>query len=128
MGHSEMLLAVAGLDNKTISEQTRNLADGDWSRFPAEERAALAFAQKQAKNVSSITAGDVKELVEHLGAERTLDLIWWICHCHYRMTVAEAFQLPLEKDNVFDGFLTGQGDSPVPKAGGGEDLQLSSMR
>jgi hypothetical protein len=127
MGHSEMLLAVAGLDKKSISEQTRNLANGQWSEFPAEERLALAFARKQAKDVTSITSGDVKQLVEHLGKERTLDLICWICQCHYRMTIAEALQLPLEKGNVFDGFLASDGDSQETRPMAGDGAQLTSM-
>ena len=39
MGHCEMLLAVAGLDEDKITERTRRLAGGDWSSFPPAERA-----------------------------------------------------------------------------------------
>jgi hypothetical protein len=127
MGHSEMLLAVAGLDSKTVTDLTHSLASGDWSRFSASERIALAFARKQARDLTSITARDAKELVEHLGQGRALDLIWWACHCHYRMAIAEAFQLPLEQENVFDGFLAtdriSEETSTAP-----EGVTLSSMR
>jgi len=34
MGHTEMLLAVAGLDDAAVSERTSQLASGDWSKFP----------------------------------------------------------------------------------------------
>ena len=44
MGHTEMLLAVAGLDDKALQERTRRLASGDWSSFPASERMAYSFA------------------------------------------------------------------------------------
>jgi alkylhydroperoxidase family enzyme len=104
MGHCEMLLAVAGLDQAAIQERTKRLAGGDWSGFPAGERAAFAFARKQAQEPASITDEDVQELVRHFGPERTLDIIWWACRCHYMTRVADAFQIPLERDNVFEGF------------------------
>jgi alkylhydroperoxidase family enzyme len=101
MGHSEMLLAVAGLDNKEIQERTKKLADGDWSGFSPAERAAFAYARKMSKEPWAITADDVGELKKHFGAERALDVIWWACRCHYMTRVADAFQLPLERENVF---------------------------
>ena len=102
MGHCEMLLAVAGLDEKAIGERTRRLAGGDWSDFTPAERAGFAFARKQAKDPASVTDSDVRGLVKHFGPERALDVIWWACRCHYMTCVADAFQLPLERDNVFD--------------------------
>jgi alkylhydroperoxidase family enzyme len=104
MGHCEMLLAVAGLDPSAIQERTKRLAGGDWSGFPPGERAAFAFVRKQAQEPASITDEDVQELVRHFGPERTLDIIWWACRCHYMTRVADAFQIPLERDNVFEGF------------------------
>jgi hypothetical protein len=101
MGHTEMLLAVAGLDNKEIQERTKKLADGDWSGFSAAERAAFAFARKMSKEPWAITTEDVDELKKYFGAERALDVIWWSCRCHYMTRVADAFQLPLERENVF---------------------------
>jgi hypothetical protein len=99
-----MLLAVAGLDQSAITERTRKLASGDWSSFPPGEQAAFSFVRKQAREPASITDEDVQELVRHFGPERTLDIIWWACRCHYMTRVADAFQLPLERDNVFEGF------------------------
>jgi alkylhydroperoxidase family enzyme len=99
-----MLLAVAGLDHEAITERTRQLASGDWSRFSPSDQAAFAFARKLARESSSITTEDFHELVRHFGPERALDVIWWTCQCHYMTRVADAFQLPLEPDNVFDGF------------------------
>ena len=101
MGHCEMLLAVAGLDDAAVAERTRRLAGGDWSAFPAAECAAFAFARKQARAPASVTAEDVDGLVRHFGPERALDVIWWSCRCHYMTRVADAFQLPLERENVF---------------------------
>jgi hypothetical protein len=102
MGHCEMLLAVAGLDESAVRERTRKLSNGDLSSFPPGEQAAFAFARKQALSPASITDSDVQDLVRHFGPERTLDVIWWACRCHYMTRVADAFQLPLERDNVFN--------------------------
>jgi hypothetical protein len=101
MGHCEMLLAVAGLDKKAVEERTQRLASGDWSGFSAAERAAFAFARKQAKEPWSLTPADLAELERHFGRKRALDVVWWACRCHYMTRVADAFQLPLERENVF---------------------------
>jgi hypothetical protein len=101
MGHSEMLLAVAGLDENSLNERTRHLASGDWSSFSAADRAAFFFARKQAKVPSSITKDDLQQLIDHFGPERALDVLWWACRCHYMTRVADGFQLPLERENVF---------------------------
>jgi alkylhydroperoxidase family enzyme len=103
MGHCEMLLAVAGLDDGTIRERTEKLASGDWSSFTPADRAAFRFARKQARSPAAITADDWKELERHFGRERALDVLWWACRCHYMTRVADAFQLPLERENVFEG-------------------------
>jgi hypothetical protein len=101
MGHCEMLLEVAGLKKDAIEDRTEKLASGDWSGFTADERAAFAFARKQSTAPWSVTDADVKQLIDHFGRERALDVIWWTCRCHYMTTVADAFQLSLERDNVF---------------------------
>ncbi len=96
-----MLLAVAGLDQDAMAARTRQLATGDWSSFPSDERAAYLFAKKQARTPWEINDDDVQQLIEHFGPERTLDVIWWSCRCHFMTRVADGFQLPLEKENVF---------------------------
>ena len=74
MGHCEMLLAVAGLDKEEVAEHTQRLASGDWSTFSPAERAAFAFARKQAKDPASITDADFQHLVRHYGPERAVDM------------------------------------------------------
>jgi hypothetical protein len=101
MGHSEMLLAVAGLDKDSLDERTRRLASGDWSTFPAGDRAAFLFARKQAETPWAVTTDDFQILIDHFGLERALDVLWWACRCHYMTRVADGFQLPLERENVF---------------------------
>jgi alkylhydroperoxidase family enzyme len=100
-----MVLAVAGLKENSIAALHRRLASGDWSSFSQADRAAFAFARKQALDPAGITGNDWQQLVDHFGDERALDVLWWICRCHYMTRIADAFQLPLEKENVFDGFL-----------------------
>ncbi len=96
-----MLLAVAGLDTNAVAERTQRLASNDWSSFSPGDQAAFAFARKQARTPWDIGRADIAELVRHFGTERTLDIIWWACRCHYMTRVADGFQLPLERENVF---------------------------
>jgi alkylhydroperoxidase family enzyme len=100
-----MLLAVAGLEQDQITARTQKLASGDWSSFPPAERVAFAFARKQAVAPASVSPQDVQGLVSHFGDARAVDVIWWACRCHYMTRVADAFQLPLERDNVFEGIM-----------------------
>jgi alkylhydroperoxidase family enzyme len=99
-----MRLAVAGLDKHVLAERSRHLASGHWWAFSPAEQAAFAFARQQSHDPASVTPQQVRELVRHFGPERALDVIWWACQCHYMTRVADAFQLPLEQENVFDGF------------------------
>ncbi|QDU19333.1 carboxymuconolactone decarboxylase family protein [Urbifossiella limnaea] len=106
MGHSEMLLAVAGLKQDEVAARVRRLATGDWSDFPPAERAALGLAYKLSREPAAFSAADRAELVRVFGAARAADLTWYVCWCNYMTRVADAFQLPLERDNVF---------TPAPK-------------
>jgi hypothetical protein len=101
MGHCEMLLAVAGLDQKQLEQRTRLLASRDWDSLPAFDRAAFFFAKKSAKTPWAIDDDDRSRLIAHFGHERALDVIWWNSRCHYMTRVADGFQLPLERENVF---------------------------
>ena len=100
MGHCEMLLAVAGLKQEEVFATTRRLA-GDWSDYPAAERAAFAFARKQAQDPASINDADVAGLKRHYGKDRAWQVIWLASRFNYMTTVADAFQLPLEHENPF---------------------------
>jgi hypothetical protein len=101
MGHSEMLLAVAGLKPEEVKAMTRKLASGDWSSFPKAQQVAFGLAYKLSKEPAKFTEGDRAALVEALGRERAADLIWYVSWCNYMTRVADGFQLPLEKENVF---------------------------
>lgn len=101
MGHSQMLLAVAGLTDDEIKTRVNRLAGPDWGSFPAYERQAFGFAAKLTRTPAEVSKADVGELVATFGPERTADLIWYTSWCNYMTRVADAFQLPLEKENVF---------------------------
>jgi hypothetical protein len=101
MGHSEMLLAVAGLKPEEVKVLTKKLASGDWSSFPAAQRTAFGLAYQMSKEPSKITDGDRAALVAVFGTERATDLIYYVAWCNYMTRIADAFQLPLERDNVF---------------------------
>ena len=112
MGHTEMLLAVAGLDDEKIAKLCEKLAGNDWSDIPPAERAALLFARKQAKTPCDIDRTDIQQLVDHFGRERALDVVWWSCRCHFMTRVADGFQLPLERENVFQPPAPPQKEGP----------------
>ena len=109
MGHSEMLLAVAGLKPDEVKNLTKKLATGDWSSFPKAQRSAFGLAYKMSKAPATITDQDREALIAVFGRERTVDLIYYIAWCNYMTRIADAFQLPLEKENVF---------APPPKKDG----------
>ncbi len=96
-----MGLAVAGLRKNEIDDRTERLASGDWSSFPPAEQAAFAFSRKQARSPASITQADIRELEKHFGTNGAWQVVWWSARCHYMTRVADAFQLPLERENVF---------------------------
>ena len=101
MGHSEMLLAVAGLTESDIAARARQLADGEWSEFSAAERVALQFARRLTAEPWEVTDADISALVGAFGRHRALDLVWHVAWGNYMTRVADAFQLPLEATNVF---------------------------
>lgn len=96
-----MLLAVAGLKEAALNERVAKLASGDWSSFPPNERAGLFFAHKLTRTPWAVGQSDIDVLTAHLGRERALDTIWYVCWCNYMTRVADAFQIPLEPENVF---------------------------
>jgi alkylhydroperoxidase family enzyme len=119
MGHCEMLLEVAGLDKRQIAERTRRLASGDWSAFPPEEQRAYAFARKLSRTPWELTAEDFKTLERDYGPNRSMALFWWLCRGLYMTRVSDGFQLPLERDNVFQGFFPKADEPGVSTSGGG---------
>ena len=108
MGHSEMLLAVAGMKAEEVEERASRLADGEWPGFTGRERTAFRFARLLTAEPWAVTDADVRALVDAFGRDRALDVIWHVAWGNYMTRVADAFQLPLEATNVFDR----PGDAP----------------
>ncbi len=96
-----MLLAVAGLKPEEVKALTKKLATGDWSSFPKAQQTAFGLAYKMSKHPAKITNADRETLVEVFGRDRASDLIYYVAWCNYMTRIADAFQLPLEKENVF---------------------------
>lgn len=99
MGHAEMILAVAGMSQHEVGCRIRQL--GGEGESPAE-RAAFAFARKQAAEPWAITDADVAGLARAFGPAKAWQVVWWVSRCHYMTKVADAFQLPLEDGNPFE--------------------------
>jgi alkylhydroperoxidase family enzyme len=105
MGHCEMLLEVAGLDKPAIAQRTAKLAGDDWSSFPLAEQDAFRFARKLTQAPSSIDDADIRNLIDDFGLERALDVVWWASRCQFMTKISDAFQLQLERENVFAEFM-----------------------
>jgi len=101
MGHSEMLLAVAGLDTLQVAALRQTLASGGIAQLPPAEGLAYSWAYRLTKSPEELTAQDRDELRAVFGGARATDLVWYIAWCNYMTRVADAFQLPLEEENVF---------------------------
>jgi hypothetical protein len=101
MGHAEMLLAVAGLDQLQVNARVNVLASGDWSEFAPHERVVLHLARRLSRNPQTIGKDDVDLAVRHLGPDRAIDWMFHISWCNFMTRVADAFQIPLEPANVF---------------------------
>lgn len=102
MGHCEMLLEVAGLDKQAVAERTRRLASSDWSAFPPAEQRAFAYARKLSKTPYNLTAADYRALESDLGPDKAMATFWWLCRGLYMTRISDGFQLPLERENVFE--------------------------
>lgn len=101
MGHAEMLLAVAGLSGNDVANVTRRLNSGDWSSFAPADRVALHAVWQLTHDPASFGASDRALLQRTFGAERATDVIWHVAWANYMTRFADAFQLPLERENVF---------------------------
>ncbi len=101
MGHCEMLLEVAGLDAPEVAKRTRLLAESDWSTFPAREQRAYAYARKLTSTPWLLTADDYRSLQADFGDHDAMSVYWWLCRGLYMTRISDGFQLPLERENVF---------------------------
>lgn len=114
MGHCEMLLEVAGLDKSAVAERTRRLAGSDWSAFPPPEQRAYAYARKLSKTPWELSKVDYDALETDLGPEKAMATFWWLCRGLYMTRISDGFQLPLERENVFQDYAPRKPDADQP--------------
>jgi alkylhydroperoxidase family enzyme len=114
MGHSEMLLEVAGLSKPEIAKRTRILAGDDWSSFPPEEQRAFAFARKLTRAPWTVKTEEIRGLERDFGPERALAVLYNACWGNYMTRVSNGFQLRLERDNIF---FDAYSQEPAPAGG-----------
>jgi hypothetical protein len=98
MGHREMSLAAAGLEDRHIQTVTQILAS-DWSVLNASDRAVREVARRSATNPTSVTAEEIRQLEEFLGPAKAKAALWWIAACHYLACTSQPFEFPLEQGN-----------------------------
>jgi hypothetical protein len=96
-----MGLAVAGLKEDEIKRRATKLGSGDWSDFSPAERLAFQFAARLSQKPASISDRELDDLVKTFGPHRAVDVIWRASWSNYMTRVADAFQFPLERENVF---------------------------
>lgn len=113
MGHSEMLLAVAGVQESELEQLTRQLASGDWSSFPPDHAAAFRAAAMLSRAPREFGEHEAAALRAATG-DRATDLIWSIAWGNYMTTVADALRLPLEQQNVFARDERSVSTAPAP--------------
>jgi hypothetical protein len=106
-----MLLEAAGLDSQAIARRTKLLAETDWSAFPPAEQRAYAYARKLSQTPWELTEADYRTLEADYGKKEGMALFWWLCRGLYMTRISDGFQLPLERENVFQS-------TPAPKSKG----------
>ena len=75
--------------------------EGLGHRYPQVIAPRSSSRRSSRRRPWAIDDEDRGRLVAHFGRERALDVIWWASRCHYMTRVADGFQLPLERENVF---------------------------
>jgi alkylhydroperoxidase family enzyme len=70
LGHQEIKLSVAGLDEDRIAA-----LDGDWAEFTPKEQAAFAFARKLTYEPHLLADADIEKLREHFSDLQILEIV-----------------------------------------------------
>ncbi|XZE19090.1 deiodinase family protein [Pirellulaceae bacterium SH449] len=108
MGHCEMLLEVAGLDEAQIANRIRSLASDDWSDFSEAEQRTFQYARKLTSTPWLLTQSEYEQLEQDLGKTEAMATFFWLCRGLYMTRVSDGFQLQLESDNVFADYAKSQ--------------------
>ncbi len=105
MGHCEMLLQVAGLNEEQVVHRIKALAETDWSLFPPAEQRAYDYARKLTQQPWALTREDLQVLEDDFGSQKAMSIFWWLCRGLYMTRISDGFQLPLEEHNVFNSSI-----------------------
>lgn len=79
-----LTIAVAAIF--VLGTNTPSLGADNATRFPA------------------LSDADYSTLEKDLGPDQAMATFWWLCRGLYMTRVSDGFQLPLERDNVFQDF------------------------
>jgi thiol-disulfide isomerase/thioredoxin len=101
MGHCEMLLEVAGLNEEQMSSRLIALSSDQWNVFSEKEQRAFAYARKLSLTPWLLTQSEFEQLERDLGPREAMATFFWLCRGLYMTRVSDGFQLQLEADNVF---------------------------
>ena len=93
MGHVVMTSELSGVPEHDVLriEETRD---------PKRE-AIFAFARKVSRDPARVTREDVDSLRPHLTDAQIVELVFAVCRYNTMNRLADAFGVPLEKENVF---------------------------
>ena len=74
-----------------------------FSGFPAflAHTPGMILSPTKLKALGDPTAADYKALEKDFGPAPAMSIFWWLCRGLYMTRVSDGFQLPLERDNVF---------------------------
>ena len=95
MGHVVMISAVAEIPESQI------LMLDDPLDEDARRRAAFGYARKLTLTPAEIRRRDVDALREHFSEKEIVELTFQICRYNTMNRLADAFGVPLERENVF---------------------------
>jgi len=95
MGHVVMTSELAGVPETAV------FAMDDASAWDARQRAVLPFARKMTLRPAEIERSDVDALRPHLTDPQIVELCLAICRYNTMNRLADAFGVPLERENPF---------------------------
>ena len=96
MGHQESKLAATGMTDAAIGA-----LDGDWSAFPASERAAFALARKLTLTPQSVTPGDVDGLRSFYNDAEITQILLVVANFNAMNRWTGALKIPQEPHRVY---------------------------
>jgi alkylhydroperoxidase family enzyme len=95
MGHVVMTSELAGVPEDDV------LSIEDRAREDPMREAVFAFSRKVTRDPASVRQEDIDALRPHLSDAQIVELVFAICRYNTMNRLADAFGVPLERDNVF---------------------------